>query len=133
MKVLVVEDDLAQAFDIMELIEAGGHVPIGPAFDLTAALHFARRDKPDFALVDLNLSYGETGDLVARELHEQLAIPIMFLTGHCESARDHRESAMGCIAKPISGTALLLSIDIAARLAMGQVPTDLPPNVELYV
>ena len=133
MKVLVVEDELLQAFDVMDSLEAGGHTPIGPAPDATAALYFAERNKPDFALVDITLRHGDKGYDVARELHDQFDVPVMFLTAQCDTARAHRDNALGCLHKPITAAGVLGSVDAAANLVEGKRPVELPANVELYV
>ena len=133
MKVLVVEDELLQAFDVMDSLEAGGHTPIGPAPDATAAMYFASRDKPDLALVDLSLRHGDKGFDVAQELHDTFDVPVMFLTAQCDIARAHKGHAIGCLHKPITMQNVLRTVAAATGIVEGKRPEELPSGVELYV
>ena len=132
MRVLVVEDDFAQGFALADLLEAGGHTPIGPVLDGTAAIHFAQQSRPDLALVDLTLMHGDRGDLVARDLRTRFGCRSLFVTGDCSDARDHSAAALGCIAKPYTADDVLRSVQIAEQIMAGLKPEPCPPGLELY-
>ena len=132
MNVLVVEDELLQAFAVMDSLEAGGHTAIGPAPDSTAAIHFAQRSRPDLALVDFSLAHGDMGFEVARELRERFDVPVVFMTANSDGARAHRDSAIGCVQKPTTTATILRSVDAAAELAEGRRPVELPSAFEVY-
>jgi two-component SAPR family response regulator len=81
---LVVEDNLiiAMAAEVILLELGASHV--GTAASVNQALASIDREKPDFALLDLNLG-SENSIPVATRLRE-LKIPFMFATGYGERA-----------------------------------------------
>ena len=132
MRVLVVEDDFVQGYALMELLEAAGHTPVGPALDGTAAAYFAAKDRPDFALVDLTLQHGDKGHEVARELRARFGVSALFMTGQGDTARAHRDDALGCVHKPFTSDCILRSVEVAAHIIGGTQPRDVPEGLELY-
>ncbi|MFL6733973.1 MAG: response regulator [Sphingomicrobium sp.] len=78
--VLVVEDEFYLAMDIKEEIERAQGTVFGPAPDSTATMSLIAEQRPDCAVVDINLGEGASFE-VATELHRR-RIPFLFLTGY---------------------------------------------------
>jgi CheY-like chemotaxis protein len=80
LKILVVEDEFLLACMLEEELRAFGHGVIGPFANRAEAAEAARRERPDVAILDINLA----GDMVY-PLADELAargIPFLFLTGY---------------------------------------------------
>ena len=65
-KVLVAEDDFIVAFDLCETIAEAGYSVEGPHRDISSALLAAQKDKPDVAILDVNLEDGQSYRLAER-------------------------------------------------------------------
>jgi len=99
-KVLVVEDQYLIAEDLCELVEVLGGEVIGPTSRVGSALAALRSDRPDLALLDVNLEE-ELAYPVAVALRQQ-GIPFVFTTGYDASVIDPRFADVPHLGKPIS-------------------------------
>ncbi|MFN3389688.1 MAG: hypothetical protein ACK40O_12230, partial [Allosphingosinicella sp.] len=66
-RVLIVEDEFLIGLELEHALEAHGYKVIGVVADYDGAVALAA-ERPDVALVDINLRDGPTGPLIAREL-----------------------------------------------------------------
>lgn len=80
-RVLIVEDNPLLAFDIKDLMEELGAIPIGPALDLGAGLALLNDNQPDAALLDIDLG-GEYVWPLAEELRQR-RVPFAFISADC--------------------------------------------------
>jgi len=98
MRVLIVEDE----FIIAELLEAVvqdfGYETLGPASTVEQALAYAPR--ADIALVDLGLSDGNSGQLLARRLIDRFGIDVIFVTGDPSPVQQGFDGALAVVRKP---------------------------------
>jgi len=98
-RVLLVEDEALVAMMIQEsLTEFGFHV-IGPVCTVSEAEAVARDDRPDVAVLDINL-----GDGMIYSVAEILAVrgvPFVFVTGYDAESVDSRFSEIPILQKPI--------------------------------
>jgi DNA-binding LytR/AlgR family response regulator len=78
--VLIVEDDYFQADDARAAMEAAGAKVIGPFPDSLRGLKALREDRPDCALLDINLGAGAMFDMA--EAATALGVPFVFMTGY---------------------------------------------------
>jgi two-component system, response regulator PdtaR len=133
LSILIIEDEKLLVFSLRLLIEEGGrHTVAGDAADLPGALAAVEQERPDLALVDIQLMRGESGIDIARELRTR-DIPVMLMSGNPPHA-PLPGLAIGCLAKPFSDTGLLEAIEIAGRLiAGGKAPDHIPPELHLYI
>ena len=132
-KVLIVEDEAMLVMSIEMLIEAhGGFDVVGTAAGATRALEIAATQRPDVALVDIQLAHGESGFDVAAELRRQ-GVTCLFMTGNPPDD-PHPDLAIGVLAKPFGETTLFLALEVAAAAAQGRFepPATLPRGLELY-
>jgi DNA-binding LytR/AlgR family response regulator len=81
---LIVEDNLIIAMSAEVILLELGARHVGTAASVSQALSSIDREKPDFALLDLNLG-NENSIPVATRLAE-LKVPFMFATGYGERA-----------------------------------------------
>jgi CheY-like chemotaxis protein len=105
-KVLLVEDCALVALDTKEIIEQAGYTVIGPAYSLEAAFTLLRLQKPDCALLDVNLD-GTPVFSLAAEL-QSAGVPTAFLTGYSTQAVFPSEFQQHqCLQKPIQSEELI--------------------------
>jgi two-component SAPR family response regulator len=98
-KVLVVEDQYLIADDLCSMVERlGGHV-LGPTSRVEKAMAALQAERPDLALLDVNLE-NELVYPVAAALQEA-GIPFLFTTGYDATVIDPRFGAAPHLAKPI--------------------------------
>ncbi|MDB5643255.1 MAG: response regulator [Hyphomicrobiales bacterium] len=124
LRVIVVEDEFLVATMIEDMLVEGGHSVLGIADDYDSALALAGAEKPDLALLDIQLIGRRTGLDVAREL-SQRGVACMFATGNCPGDKA-RGLALACLHKPFSQRDLLGAIDAVQSLIRGDKPAILP-------
>jgi ActR/RegA family two-component response regulator len=79
--VLICEDDPILAADLSAILEEAGHTVSGVFQRVGEALISARKEKPDFAIIDLKLADGDTGAGAAKTLHS-MGVRIIVLSGY---------------------------------------------------
>lgn len=77
--ILVIEDELIIALDLIDLLEEAGFVVKGPAATVAAALILLDHEHPDAAVLDLNLGH-EWSTPVAEALHRR-GVPFLISSG----------------------------------------------------
>lgn len=77
-KVLIVEDEPFIALDTALAVEQAGGIPIGPAGTVSEALEMIRRERPQAAILDVDLPDG-TIDAVLEALYPE--VPVIIYTG----------------------------------------------------
>ncbi|MFO1055343.1 MAG: response regulator [Dongiaceae bacterium] len=78
-RILVVEDELTNAFRIEAALTAHGHRPVGPARSVGAAMALIEREPVDAALLDLRLE--DDLALPVAEALDRRGIPYAIVTG----------------------------------------------------
>jgi len=125
-RVLIVEDDPFISLDVEQALLAAGYEICGSAVNEQEALAMGRSTRPDFAVIDVNLSPGD-GRHVARELTERYATTVLMATSECRG--DPSLSGLGvraCLPKPYNADCVAASLDAAAALQAGREPGPLP-------
>lgn len=110
-KVLVLEDDYYLATDLQEALEDAGATVIGPCSDAPDALRLLSEQRPDCALLDVNLGQGPSYDL-PRELTKH-GVPFAFVTGYDKNVIPAEFAAAERLEKPLGPRDAAL---VAARL-----------------
>ena len=133
MQVLLVEDEPIVAADTAEMLREAGHEVSGPATTVDEAVRLAEETGADLALVDINLRGEEEGPRLARALWSLFGVPSLFVTAQPEQARQHRDAAVGVLAKPYAAGELVQSVPVARAAAVGEEPRSWRPrNLELF-
>jgi DNA-binding response OmpR family regulator len=105
--ILVVEDHWHIANALKSLLVAEGMEVSGPAGSVGAALQLAAKDKPELAVVDINLKGEMAYDLID-QLHGQ-GVRVVVVSGYALLPR-LTEKVVAVLPKPINGTALLAAL-----------------------
>lgn len=96
--VLVVEDETLVAMLVEDtLLDAGARV-VGPVATVAAALEALGRERPDLAVLDMNLA-GETSEAVADALVEQ-GVPFVVASGYGPGGVAERFGTRPVLSKP---------------------------------
>jgi PAS domain S-box-containing protein len=117
-RILVVEDEALTAMAVARALEEAGFLPLGPVARVADALDLIRRERPDAALIDLNL-FGTPAHPVADAL-EAMGVPFAVVTGYSAEAAASGMAARGpVLEKPVSGGRLIETVAglLAARPA----------------
>jgi len=114
-KILVVEDEIIIADTMCDALNDLGFEALEPALNYTEAIATIEKEKPDFAILDINLSGRRNGIDVAKQINEKYEFPFIFLTSFSDSetvseAKKHSPSAF--LVKPFSKEELFTSIEI---------------------
>lgn len=86
-KILVAEDEMIIAFDLCDTVEEAGFKVDGPYAGISAAMLAFQKDKPDVAILDIELQDGDALQLARTLMLED--VPIIFHT----ASRDVSEVA----------------------------------------
>jgi CheY-like chemotaxis protein len=133
LSILIVEDEPLFAETLRHLVE------LNPLYRVTAlaedrigALASVAVRRPDLALVDLQLAYGNTGFAVAAKLND-LGIPCLFTTGKPPDF-PMPDLALGCLVKPFSEDDLVRALKAAEDIirGRGRLRPSRPSNLRLY-
>ena len=131
-RILLVEDRPELGALARLRLTAGGHEVMGPAATEAEALRLVAAARPDLALVDIELADGDDGVALARRLTRTWGIPCLFVTGSLAAARAAPDAALGVLAKPYTGAALLASVTAMRALLQGAAPGPLPLGLDLF-
>jgi PAS domain S-box-containing protein len=108
LRVLLVEDDYYLAGDAERALRGAGALVEGPYPSQSQAEDALARQRPDCAMIDINLGSGPSFELAKRlRLHQ---VPFVFLTGYDQDVIPLEFSDVTCLHKPIEFGDLVQSI-----------------------
>jgi DNA-binding response OmpR family regulator len=116
-RILVVEDEALIAVMVEDMLSDMGSDIVGPASTIDEALHLARTEAIDAAVLDVNVR-GQRIDPVAETLMAR-GVPVLFATGYGE-VRLASGAAATVIDKPYTQDKLERGIAAAFTAAAGQ-------------
>ena len=79
-KVLIAEDELIVGQDLCDTMEEAGFTAQGPHENVSSGMLAVQADKPDLAILDINLEDGQAFGLAETLLAED--VPVIFHSGH---------------------------------------------------
>jgi DNA-binding NtrC family response regulator len=79
-RILVVEDDLLTAMELDDTLRSAGYQVLGPAANVGATFELLRAERPDAAVLDVNLA-GEWVTPVA-EVLRAMSVPFILSSGY---------------------------------------------------
>ena len=97
---MIVEDQVILAMALELVLTDLDCDVVGSALDCQGALAIAARERPQLALVDINLLDGQTGPQIARHLVQEYGAALVFLTANPEQIPEGFAGALGAISKP---------------------------------
>ena len=115
-KILIVEDEGIVALDIKNTLNRLGYHVTAVASTGWDAIQQAKRTKPDLVLMDIRLHGEMDGIEAAAYIHQELAIPVIFLTAQADGPTRQRADAVehaGYLIKPFSVHDLETSLTVA--------------------
>jgi PAS domain S-box-containing protein len=115
-KILVVEDEIIVARTIASQLNQLGYIVTGKASSGKAAMNQIAETKPDLILMDIIIKGDIDGITTAGYIHEELDIPIIFLTAYGDEEtldRAKLTQPFGYIVKPFTIKDLRIAIEIA--------------------
>jgi AmiR/NasT family two-component response regulator/signal transduction histidine kinase len=115
-KIVIVEDEGLIAADLEARLKVAGYLVPGTADSAERALDVIRRTSPDLVLMDIRLKGNIDGIDIANQVHEQLDVPVVYLTAYDDRQTLDRAShtqAFGYIKKPVASASLRGSIEMA--------------------
>lgn len=98
MRILIVEDEYYLGADLAEALAARGAEVLGPIGTLEEALQVIAADRPDHAVLDVNLR-GEMSFPIADRL-EEAGIPYIIATGYSRESLPERFRGKPRLEKP---------------------------------
>jgi DNA-binding response OmpR family regulator len=85
-KIVVVEDEIIIADHLCETLENLGYEVFEPAISYTEGKELIDTERPDIAILDINLSGRKDGIDLAKYIRENHDIPFIFLTSFADKA-----------------------------------------------
>jgi CheY-like chemotaxis protein len=109
LRVLVVEDELVIAMELESLLEGLGCIVLDPAPSIRRALHVLSGERPDAAVLDVNLQ-GQQVTPVAEALQQQ-DVPFVLVTGYgIERLHDEALQRAEYVRKPVDEPRLVAAL-----------------------
>ncbi|MDI6623518.1 MAG: response regulator [Brevundimonas sp.] len=115
LRVMIVEDQALLAMEVELVLGESGCDVVGCAMDRASAFAIADRERPDLALVDVNLLDGMTGPQIARRLVADHGTAVVFLTANPEQIPEGFAGALGAVAKPFDEHTIRAVVDFARQ------------------
>ena len=97
---MIVEDQALLAMELELVLGESGCDVVGCAMDKAGAFAIAERERPDLALIDINLLDGMTGPRIAQRLVSEFGSAVVFLTANPEQIPEGFAGALGAVSKP---------------------------------
>ena len=116
-RILVVDDDLLLAEDIVLLLQDFGYDVLGAVSDPNDAVEIARKLHPHLILMDIFFRGLPRGLDAARQIHDETGIPIVFVSGANDPSvqlQVMQVDPIGFIRKPVDPRYLRAVLERAA-------------------
>lgn len=115
-KILVVEDEIIISKDLQRSLTKLGYQVVGSAVSGADALEKAQSLRPDLVMMDIHIKGGMDGIDTVRQMRDQLAIPVIYLTAFADFATLERAKLTepyGYLIKPFEERELAITIEMA--------------------
>jgi DNA-binding response OmpR family regulator len=128
---MIVEDQAILAMELELVLGDAGCDVVGCAMDRAGAFAIAERERPNLALVDINLLDGLTGPQIAHRLVTEYGAAVIFLTANPEQIPEGFAGALGAVSKPFDEQTIRAVIDFARRFIMDRTVGEAPRKFRL--
>jgi two-component system, LytTR family, response regulator LytT len=115
-KILIVEDEAIIAERLFADLQDYGYEVLEPCLTVEEALQTLATEKPDLALLDINLKSTTTGIHLGGIIHEQYKFPFIFLTANTDDATINQAASVkpqAFLSKPVQLKTLIGTIQVA--------------------
>ena len=115
-KVLIVEDEVIIADNIADTLEEFGYEVLEPATTYSEALETIEAERPDIAILDIQLSGRKSGVDLAAKINDTYQFPFIFLTSNTDKITLEEAKMVEPLAylvKPFGKEELYTSIEVA--------------------
>ena len=113
--VLVVEDELLIALDVMNMVEDAGCVAVGPCGKVEEAMEEIQHAALDGAVLDVNLPDGRVWPVADLLVEEE--VPFILATGYADAEIPQRFLNVARLTKPVSRARLDQALQAAGIVA----------------
>lgn len=131
LRVMIVEDQALLAMELELILADSGCDVVGCAMDRAGALAIADRERPDLALIDVNLLDGMTGPQIARWLVAEQGTAVVFVTANLEQIPDGFSGALGAVSKPFDEQTIRAVVQFARQFILHRTVGDAPRRFRL--
>jgi len=114
--VLIVEDERAVALALKDVLHQLGYDAFAIADSAEDALACALKRRPDIVIMDIGIKGPMDGVAAAQMLETRFGVPVVYLTGHDESAAiGHARTTedYGYLLKPVKSAELRSALEVA--------------------
>lgn len=134
MKIMIAEDDMLIAARIARQLTNLGYEVTGIMLRGEEAIRHAEENRPDIALLDIQLKGSVDGIATAHALHDLWHIPVIFVTANADEATFNRAKAThpyAFIPKPIKNLDLQRAVELTCNLISERrvQPTENQPSL----
>jgi DNA-binding response OmpR family regulator len=106
LRILVAEDEFITAFDLRDTFEEAGFEVEGPHAGISAAMLACQKEKPDLAVLDVELADGLAYELVQKLLDDDVPVILHSERAECDAIAARFPRAIA-LAKPCPPAAML--------------------------
>jgi DNA-binding response OmpR family regulator len=131
LRVMIVEDQALLAMELELVLTDSGCDVIGCAMDRASAFAIAERERPDLALIDVNLLDGMTGPQIAQRLVSEHSAAVVFLTANPEQIPDGFSGALGAVSKPFDEQTIRAVVQFARQFILHRTVGETPRRFRL--
>lgn len=131
LRVMIVEDQALLAMELELVLGEAGCDVVGCAMDKAGAFAIAERERPDLALIDVNLLDGLTGPQIAQKLVGDYGAAVIFLTANPEQIPDGFAGALGAVSKPFDEQTIRGVVAFARQFIHHRTLGDAPRKFRL--
>ncbi len=131
LRVIIVEDQALLAMELELVLGECGCDIVGCAMDQASAFSIAGRERPDLALVDINLLDGMTGPRIAQTLVGEHGTAVVFLTANPEQIPEGFAGALGAVSKPFDEQTICAVVDFARQFILHRTVGEPPRRFRL--
>ena len=131
LRVMIVEDQAILAMELELVLADCGCDVVGCAMDRAGAFAIADRERPDLALIDVNLLDGLTGPQIAQRLVSEYGSAVVFLTANPEQIPEGFAGALGAVCKPFDEQTIRGVVAFARQFIVHKTLGDAPRRFRL--
>ncbi len=128
---MIVEDQALLAMELELVLGETGCDVVGSAMDRAGALAMAEAERPDLALVDINLLDGMTGPAIAEHLVNAYGTTVIFLTANPEQIPEGFAGALGAVSKPFDEATIRDAVVFARGFIRSRTLAEPPRRLRL--